>query len=119
QRHKRGDHEAAEGQWRQHVRWLYSDVDPDAAAVRVLRHAAEGGGAAAGALFLAARPAVGRPVPHSADRDGGVSVPRAVLYAVAGRGSAAAEDDGVHDAGLLGVHDVELRLGSGAVLVGG
>ena len=61
---------------------------------------------------------LGRPVPYSADRDGAVAVPGAVLHAFAGCRSAAAEDDGVHDAGVLGVHDLELCLGPGAVLVG-
>ena len=44
------------------------------------------------------------PVSHPAHPDGGVAVPGAVLHAFAGRRSAAAEDDGVHDAGVLRLH---------------
>ena len=43
----------------------------------------------------------------------------AVLHPFAGRGSAAAEDDGLHDAGILRLHDMELRVGSRALLAFG
>ena len=42
----------------------------------------------------------------------------AVLHPFARCGSAAAEDDGVHDAGGFGVYDVELCVRAGALLVG-
>jgi len=51
--------------------------------------------------------------------DGGVAVPGAVLHAFTGRRPTAAEDDGVHDAGLFRVHHLVLRIGAGAVLDGG
>ena len=51
------------------------------------------------------------PVSHPAHPDGGVAVPGAVLYAFAGRRSAAAEDDGVHDAGVLRLHLLEYASG--------
>jgi YidC/Oxa1 family membrane protein insertase len=40
QRDERRDHEASEGQRRQHVRWLHPHPHPDAAALRLLRYAA-------------------------------------------------------------------------------
>ena len=66
---------------------MYPDADPAAAAVCVLWHAAEGSGAAAGALVLAAGFDGGGPVPYSSDSDGGEPVPGAVLHAFARRGS--------------------------------
>jgi len=44
------------------------------------------------------------------------AVSGAVLHTFAGCRSAAAENDGVHDAGVLRLHDVELRLRTGALL---
>src|ERR1017187_836933 len=98
---------------------MHSDADHDAASVRIFHHAASGGRTAPGALALASEPAGRGPLPYSADPHGDLSVPGAVLHSFAGRRSATAEDDGVHDAGLLRLHDVDLCFGAGALLVGG
>ena len=74
---------------------------------------------ASGALVLVAQPAGRGPVSHPAHLHGAVAVPGPVLHALAGGRSAAAEDDGLHDAALLRVHHLDLLLRAGAVLVGG
>ena len=55
---------------------------------------------------------------YSSVPDDGFAVSGTVLHALAGSGSAAAEDDGVCDAGVFRVYLLDVLLGAGALLGG-
>ena len=84
--------------------------------LRLLPRAAERGGAAPGPLALAARSLAARPDAHSAHLHHRHHVPDPVHHALAGHGSLPAPHDGLHDADLLRLHALALRLGTGALL---